>query len=56
MPWKESVAMDERLRFVHDALSDRFDNCSEDDKSPTLSHMTDEPSQRPAAWAPSHCS
>jgi putative transposase len=25
MPWKESVAMEERLRFVHDALSDRFD-------------------------------
>ena len=24
MPWKESVPMDERLRFVHDALSDRF--------------------------------
>ena len=24
MPWKESVAMEERLRFVHDALSDRF--------------------------------
>lgn len=24
MPWKESVTMDERLRFVHDALSDRF--------------------------------
>jgi putative transposase len=24
MPWKESVAMDERLRFVRDALSDRF--------------------------------
>src|SRR5262245_1957198 len=24
MPWKESVAMEERLRFVHDALSNRF--------------------------------
>src|SRR5436853_6215378 len=24
MPWKESVAMDERLRFVRDAQSDRF--------------------------------
>jgi transposase-like protein len=24
MPWKESVAMEERLRFVRDALSDRF--------------------------------
>ena len=24
MPWKESVAMDERLQFVRDALSDRF--------------------------------
>jgi transposase InsO family protein len=24
MPWKESVVMDERLRFVRDALSDRF--------------------------------
>jgi transposase-like protein len=24
MPWKERVAMDERLRFVRDALSDRF--------------------------------
>ena len=24
MPWKESVTIDERLRFVHDALSDRF--------------------------------
>jgi hypothetical protein len=24
MPWKESVAMDERLKFVRDALSDRF--------------------------------
>jgi len=22
MPWKESVAMDERLKFVRDALSD----------------------------------
>ena len=25
MPWKESVAMEERLRFVHDALSQRWD-------------------------------
>ena len=24
MPWKESVAMEERLRFVRDAQSDRF--------------------------------
>ena len=24
MPWKESDAMDERLQFVTDALSDRF--------------------------------
>lgn len=24
MPWKERVAMDERLQFVRDALSDRF--------------------------------
>src|SRR5216110_2299333 len=24
MPWKESAAMDERLRFVRDAQSDRF--------------------------------
>jgi hypothetical protein len=24
MPWKESVAIEERLRFVQDALSDRF--------------------------------
>jgi transposase InsO family protein len=24
MPWKESVAMEERLQFVHDALRDRF--------------------------------
>ena len=24
MPWKESVRMEERLRFVHDALSDRY--------------------------------
>ena len=25
MPWKESVAMEERLRFVRDPESDRFD-------------------------------
>ena len=25
MPWKESVAMEERLRFVHDVLSQRFE-------------------------------
>lgn len=25
MPWKESVKMDERLRFVRDAQSDRYD-------------------------------
>lgn len=25
MPWNESVTMDERLQFVRDALSDRFD-------------------------------
>src|SRR5437867_2878331 len=24
MPWKESVAMEERLQFVRDAMSDRF--------------------------------
>ena len=24
MPWKESDAMDQRLQFVSDALSDRF--------------------------------
>ena len=24
MPWKESVALDERLKFVRDAPSDRF--------------------------------
>lgn len=24
MPWKQSLTIDERLRFVHGALSDRF--------------------------------
>ena len=24
MPWKETDPMDERLQFIHDALSDRF--------------------------------
>jgi len=29
---------------------------SEGDKSSTLSHITDESWQKPAAWAPTHCS